>query len=62
MLTMPSFTKSLIVEQFQGNYLKDAKFRDLYEIIYFSFPSAMSLHTSNRAQFSFQRMSLFIII
>ena len=24
MLTMPSFKKSLIVEQFQGNYLKSA--------------------------------------
>ena len=29
MLTMPSFKKSLIVEQFQGNYLNTADLRPL---------------------------------
>ena len=42
--------------------IKDAKFSDLYKIIYLTFPSARSLHTSRSAQFSFQRMPLFLNI
>ena len=38
--------------------IKDAKFSDLYIILYFSFPSAVSLPTSRRAQISVQRNSL----
>ena len=42
--------------------IKDAKFNDLYKNLYFSFPSARSMHTSRRVQISVQRMPLFLII
>ena len=41
MLTMPSFKKSLIVEQFQGNYLKQKR-------RFLSFPLAFSLEIFDR--------------
>ena len=42
--------------------IKDAKFSDLYQNLYFSFPSARSIHTSRRVQILVQRMPLFLII
>ena len=42
--------------------IKDAKFSDLYKNLYFSFPSARSIHTSRRVQISVQRLSLFLLI